>query len=636
MERDRGKAVMEWVLAAVLVAVSVWFSKTYTKDASRLATMWLANGLVVGLLLCTTTRRWPPLLLAGFLGNLIGAAAANDPARSIAISGSFNLLEVLVAAWPLRHARDAQALAGIADLTRPKWFAKFFVAAVLVAPLVSGIAVAGFSFLRTGLFASERLEIWVIAHAIGMGIMVPVTLAFRSSELRVLFDRRRIPEKLLVFALLVGVTCIVFWQSHYPLLFLMFPPLLLVAMRAGFAATSGAILLVTVAAVGFSNAGHGPLALIGGGAKERYLVLQLFIGVQILTLFPIVLMMAERRRARRVSRANELRYRMLADNSSDVILLTDADSRRVYVSPAVTEMLGWTPEEFLRLSFRDLVHPDDLEAVTAKIHPPDPTWTKLMLVYRARRRDGAVIWIEAQVAKFKDKHVAELAGLGAHGLDRGRFNHGKDGVEGRVVTLRDITRRRLAEQQLEAANLQLASLVWKDSLTGLANRRRFDEYLGQEWDRAVRSRSPLALIILDVDHFKVYNDCYGHQQGDHCLIAVSDAIASGLHRPSDLAARYGGEEFAVVMPDTTLAGAQQVAERIRRNLLGLRIAHAGSALGVVTVSVGVADCIPHSSQSEDELVQAADAAMYRSKEGGRNRTTTALLEPPPMALSVVK
>jgi diguanylate cyclase (GGDEF)-like protein/PAS domain S-box-containing protein len=621
---------MAWALVALLVAASVWFSKSYTKDATRLATMWLANGLVVGLLLCTTTRRWPSLLAAGFAGNALGAALAHDPARSVAVSAIVNIFEVLVAAWPLRHARETQALAGIADLTRPALFAKFLAFAVLLAPALSGIAIAAQSYAHYHLFEAERLLLWFIAHALGMGIMVPVTLSFRSSELHALFDRRRVPEKLLMLALLVGVTCIVFWQSHFPLLFLMFPPLLLIAMRAGFAAISGAMLLVAIAAVGFSNAGYGPLALIGGGAQERYLVLQLFIGVQILTLFPIVLMMAERRRARRASRANELRYRMLADNSSDVILLTDADSRRLYVSPAVEEMLGWTPEEFLRSSFRDLVHPEDLEAVTAKIHPPDPSWTKLMLVYRARRRDGAVIWVEAQVAKFRDKHVAELAGL-----DVQRFNHGPDGVEGRVVTLRDITRRRIAEQQLEAANLQLASLVWKDSLTGLANRRRFDEFLEQEWDRAVRSRHALALIILDVDHFKIYNDCYGHQQGDHCLVAVAKAIADGLHRPSDLAARYGGEEFAVVMPDTTLAGAQQVAERIRHNLLAQHIAHAGSALGLVSVSVGVAACVPHSTQGDEDLVQTADAALYRSKEGGRNRTTIAFLEPPPTERSAV-
>ncbi len=180
----------------------------------------------------------------------------------------------------------------------------------------------------------------------------------------------------------------------------------------------------------------------------------------------------------------------------------------------------------------------------------------------------------------------------------------------------ELRRRTVAE----AALVRLAD---EDSLTGLANRRRFEEVLRREWDLAARQGTTLSLLMVDADHFKAYNDTCGHIAGDEALIALALCLRRNLRRPSDLAARYGGEEFAVILPCTDAVGAVQVAEAIRCDVLGTAIAHAGSPIGVVSVSIGSASLSPREGDHPADLVAAADAALYASKAGGRNRVTPA-------------
>ncbi|MBA4256492.1 MAG: hypothetical protein C0445_11525 [Polaromonas sp.] len=178
--------------------------------------------------------------------------------------------------------------------------------------------------------------------------------------------------------------------------------------------------------------------------------------------------------------------------------------------------------------------------------------------------------------------------------------------------------------ELEAANRQLATLSATDGLTGLANRRRFDDYWAEEWPRALRQGTPLAVIMLDVDHFKLYNDHYGHQQGDDCLRQVGEALRATVRRAGELVARYGGEEFVVVMPGATEAQALETAEAIRAAVQGKAMPHATSAVSqVVTVSLGVAVGTPAPTDDRDGLVQAADKALYDAKHQGRNRVVLA-------------
>lgn len=214
--------------------------------------------------------------------------------------------------------------------------------------------------------------------------------------------------------------------------------------------------------------------------------------------------------------------------------------------------------------------------------------------YRYSHRQNSEVWLETTMRVTRK--------------DDGR-------VDGVVAITRDITEQKKLETVLE-------TLAIEDSLTGLANRRRFDERLKEEWARAYRDRSSLALLMIDVDHFKAYNDEYGHPAGDACLRLVAKIIAAETQRTGDLAARYGGEEFAMLLPNTDPAGCARVGERIRSAIHQAGLVHAANPeSGCVTASVGGATCRPALERTAgvSSLVEAADRALYAAKDAGRDR-----------------
>jgi len=186
---------------------------------------------------------------------------------------------------------------------------------------------------------------------------------------------------------------------------------------------------------------------------------------------------------------------------------------------------------------------------------------------------------------------------------------------------RDEAFRALEEsrEKLAEANLALQKLSSLDGLTGIANRRSFDETLQKEWNRSIRGEKSIGLIMLDIDFFKLYNDHYGHQGGDDCLKRVAKGLESAIHRETDLLARYGGEEFSTVLPDTDLNGAIKVAEEMRLTIKDLRIEHAKSKVtDIVSISIGVSAVIPLQGMNQEVLIAAADQALYKAKEEGRD------------------
>ncbi len=205
-------------------------------------------------------------------------------------------------------------------------------------------------------------------------------------------------------------------------------------------------------------------------------------------------------------------------------------------------------------------------------------------------------------------------------------------ITGICVMANEITERKRAEEELkeakdlaEAYARELFRLAALDGLTKIANRRRFDEYLEMQWNKHIDEQIPLSLILMDIDYFKQYNDYYGHQAGDDCLVRVAQTISSVNQRPTDLAARYGGEEFVVILPNTNIEAAFAIAESTRQAILSLSIPHSRSEVNpYITLSLGVVALIPSQARNLTELIALADAALYKAKSQGRNRVIASL------------
>ncbi|KZE80589.1 hypothetical protein AV654_11650 [Paenibacillus elgii] len=294
-------------------------------------------------------------------------------------------------------------------------------------------------------------------------------------------------------------------------------------------------------------------------------------------------------------------YRTLVEQSTDVVSMQDLSGRILYISPSCRVLLGYEPEELIGTIAYDLFHPEDLTKIPGITSPVETAPELPLFSYRIRRKSGSYVWFETSGRLIENE---------------------RDPENGQTVISisRDISSRKQTEQQLMKTNELLQKISSIDALTGLANRRFFDERFAKEWRHAMRFTTPLSVILLDIDYFKRYNDTYGHQDGDACLQYVAEAMRRAAKRPGDMIARYGGEEFVIVLPVTDSQGALYVAERMRSEVEGLRIPHRGSAVSsFVTASLGVATMIPARNVSPRELIIRADKALYRAKQEGRNQ-----------------
>lgn len=310
--------------------------------------------------------------------------------------------------------------------------------------------------------------------------------------------------------------------------------------------------------------------------------------------FYLVRQLLHRQRMAQALVAKEANFRLLAEQSSDMVTRIGLDNRLIYVSPSCVRITGWSAEELLDTSALAGIHPDDVERVEQVIAAlKNGEAEEARFVYRQRHRDKGEIWAEAAL------HVTPASDTGE--------------IDGVVAVMRDITEQKDLQDKL-------ASLAATDALTGLANRRAFDERLADEWARARRDGTQLSLLLIDVDHFKKFNDHYGHLAGDGCLRALGRILSAIARRPADLAARYGGEEFAVLLPNTGPDGCAEVGEAIRQALHDLAMVHAQNPPSrLVTASVGAATSVPSQASDSSTLVAAADRALYAAKDSGRDR-----------------
>jgi diguanylate cyclase (GGDEF)-like protein/PAS domain S-box-containing protein len=587
------------LLAALSSAASLVSSESWR--AAGVTLIWPSNGFLIGAVLCVPKRRWPAYLAVGAMVDFfVNLALGNSLGLAVSFAGC-NMLEVSLAAWLL-----FPRIALRPDLTRRDQLGALMLYGVILAPVVAA-TLASVAYSHGHLFSREQLlefQTWFIADALGVATMTPLYLSFRY---RKGYTRRSWLEVIGLFLLVVAVTFLVFWQTRLPLLFCVLPFLLLLGVRLGLAASALGLLLVAIIGGVLTTWGRGPVWLTPNiSLPARDLTFQFFIAVSMLVLYILEVVIAESNRLQLSLRASESRFRLLAESSRDVIVMMALEGERHYVSPAVVEVLGWQPEEMLGGSFRQTVHPDDAELFARLLQDCRDGKPTGALAYRCRTKSGEYRWLETNPRLYRDPVNGEPAGI--------------------VSVVRDISDRKLAEQELDKAFRMVENLASIDGLTGIANRRRFDETLDREWRRAERERTELSLVLLDVDHFKAFNDLYGHLRGDDCLRQIAEAIREVVTYVADLPARYGGEEFAVILPHTGRSGAHKVCAEILDAVRNRNIVHEGNPHGVITVSAGCVTFVPNEESSHVAMLEAADAGLYRAKAAGRNRIEVAEMD----------
>ena len=315
----------------------------------------------------------------------------------------------------------------------------------------------------------------------------------------------------------------------------------------------------------------------------------------------------ERKRLDHALRASEEDLRYTVELTPHIPWTAGADGEITFISPRWNGLVGASPGPVRLEGWAKALHPDDVNRASGLWFGAVRTGKPYDAEYRIHTPNGGWRWVRARAYPRRLPNGDILRWYG---------------------TVEDIHERKTIGLELQNATQELARRALQDHLTGLANRRQFDQVIGGEIDRAQRTALPLALVLIDIDHFKTFNDIAGHLLGDECLKAVAKALADIIQRPTDLVARFGGEEFALILPDTALDGALLVAERAVAAVSDLRLHHSDPRVRSVTISAGVAihhqqlgliepaDCIP-------ALIAAADSALYCAKKEGRNRVVSA-------------
>ncbi len=272
---------------------------------------------------------------------------------------------------------------------------------------------------------------------------------------------------------------------------------------------------------------------------------------------------------------------------------------RRWWSPRFYELIGYKPDELepTEDNLKKLLHPDDRERVWQDGNEQLLHGDIVDVNFRLNTRHRGYRWFNshAKADRDPDGNMVRIAGA-----------------------INDIDDQRSAEQALRTVQAELTRLAYRDTLTDLHNRRYFDEHFQREWDRTRRMNQPLSLLLMDLDHFKAYNDCYGHPAGDSCLVKIAHLLTRCAGRPADIVARLGGEEFGVVLPDTDADGAELVAQRIQTQLHTMAIPHDGAPFQIVTLSIGIAAVRHPDGLGPAEMFEQADRALYEVKRRGRN------------------
>lgn len=297
-------------------------------------------------------------------------------------------------------------------------------------------------------------------------------------------------------------------------------------------------------------------------------------------------------------------YKTLLESTKAIPWKIDWKTMRfAYIGPQIEQLLGWAQDSWQGIDdWAERMHPDDRDRVVAFCVAQSQSGADHEADYRALTSNGAYVWIRDVVHVVRD---------------------GEGQVEALIGFMFDIRERKRNEEQVAKLQKKLEELSYQDGLTGVANRRMVDSFLEIEWAQALVTQQPLAVVLVDIDYFKQYNDLNGHLQGDECLRRVAQALRGAAGRARDLFGRFGGEEFVLVLPNTGEAAALTIAERCRELVAAKEIPHQGSEAGpIVTVSVGTGAQVPDRADTLSEFLNRVDARLYEAKRRGRNRVVS--------------
>lgn len=301
-------------------------------------------------------------------------------------------------------------------------------------------------------------------------------------------------------------------------------------------------------------------------------------------------------------------FQHIIENMHDGVLTIDDTGIMTTVNPAAASILELDREQVLNRKLSDVFfkypeNDDFLQIIIDAVYDASLSHHKICAYYTGKHHKS--LFMTTSFLKVRIDDVTRPIGVTVLFSD--------------VTELAELRDASAALDKIKALNQKLEQLSYLDELTGLPNRRFFNDVCNREWRRVIRDRKSMAFIMLDIDYFKELNDNQGHQAGDECLIKVVDAIGSALHRPCDLAARYGGDEFIVLLPDCDLRGARGIAERIQHAVSELNFENADSPFGRLTVSIGIAANMPSQGSHWKNVSLEADRALYRAKSNGRNQ-----------------
>jgi diguanylate cyclase (GGDEF)-like protein/PAS domain S-box-containing protein len=558
--------------------------------------VWIANGLLLSYLLLAPRRDWPAYLATGFLALSIRTLLMPGKGGEFLLYNVLDIVEVATGALLLRWRSPKPP-----RFTQGAYILRFFGFAVLAGPVLSGALYA--LALRFWHFPASQhpFQSWTIADSLGVAIGTPAFVAVFRTRFRDSVNWRR---NWFYPAILMAVTYAAFAQSRMPMFELIFPLLVLVLLRLRLGYASLSLLCVAAIAEWLTVHGSGPFAAAArANPTLPSLLIQVTVASAMFMIYAVSMVqesqLATERRLRKIAALHTL----VTENSHDILILTDFEGHRKYVSAAIEWLGGWTREDLMRHGNLELIHPEDVARMASVVQELHSGAEEALVECRARKRNGDYIWVEDNLRVYRDPDT---------------------GLRSRILnSMRDISERKRAEQKLQEAYSAVEALAVTDGLTGLANRRHFDQYLLTEWRRSERDHAPISLLMIDADFFKLYNDDCGHPRGDNCLKQIAEAIQDVVSRQGDLIARFGGDEFAVILPNTGNEGAMQVARDICESMSNRKLPHSGNPCGIVTVSAGCATMAPSFGQHVVKLIELADQALYNAKKSGRNRVCNA-------------